>query len=134
MYRKTVSLLLVLACLALATACGKKDSEINSFVTEINTFTDELVKKVESAPTPSQGVDDAQKHLDSRKADLKAKFDSVKNIGENQVSKETRDKLQKDLTEDGTKMGQLIQKYGSDPAVNTKLRKLTQDFLDLFKM
>lgn len=134
MYRKTVSLLLVLACLALATACGKKDADINAFVTEINTFTDELVKKVESAPTPAQGVDDAQKHLDSRKADLKAKFDSVKNIGENQVSKETRDKLQKDLTADGTKMGQLIQKYGSDPAVNTKLKKLTQDFLDLFKM
>jgi Tfp pilus assembly protein PilP len=133
MYRKPVCLLIVLACLALV-GCGKKDDQINSFVNEINTFTDELVKKVESAPTPSQGVDDAQKFMDSRKADLKSKFDSVKNIGENQVSEETKKKMQESFYNDGMKVGQLQTKYGSDPAVRTKLQKLTQDFLDLFKM
>lgn len=133
MYRKPVCLLIVLACLALA-GCGKKDDQINSFVNEINTFTDELVKKVESAPNPSQGVDDAQKFMDSRKADLKEKFNSVKNIGENQVSEETKKKMQESFYNDGMKVGQLQTKYGSDPAVRTKLTKLTQDFLDLFKM
>lgn len=133
MYRKPVCLLIVLACLALA-GCGKKDDQINSFVNEINTFTDELVKKVESASSPSEGVDDAQKYMDSRKADLRAKFDSVKNIGENQVSEETKKKMQDSFYQDGVKVGQLTAKYGSDPAVRTKLQKLTQDFLELFKM
>jgi Tfp pilus assembly protein PilP len=133
MYKKPVCLLLVLACLALA-ACGKKDDKINSFVNEINSFTDELVKKVESASTPSEGVDEAQKLMDSRKADLREKFNSVKNIGENQVSEETKKKMKDDFYQDGVKVGQLTQKYGSDPAVKAKLSKLTQDFLALFKM
>lgn len=133
MYRKHVSLLVVLACLAIV-GCGKKDDQINSFVNEINTFTDELVKKVESAPTPSEGVDDAQKFMDSRKADLKEKFNSVKGIGENQVSEETKKKMSESFYNDGVKVGQLQAKYGSDPAVRTKLQKLTQDFLELFKM
>lgn len=133
MYRKSICLLLVVACLALV-GCGKKDSEINSFVTEINTFTDELVKKVESGATPDAGVDEAQKYMDSRKADLKAKFDSVKHIGENQVSEDTKKKMQESFYNDGVKVGQLQAKYGSDPAVSAKIKKLTQDFLDLFKM
>jgi Tfp pilus assembly protein PilP len=132
MYRKTVSLLLGLCCLALV-SCGKKDAEINSFVTEINNFTDEIVKKVEGGSTPEAGVDDAQKYLDSRKADIKSKFDAVKNIGENQVSEETKKKLSDSFYQDGVKLGQLQQKYGSDEAVKTKLKKLTQDFLDLLK-
>lgn len=133
MYRKSISLLLVLACLAIV-ACGKKDDQINSFVTEINTFTDELVKKVESAPSPAEGVNEAQKYMDSRKADLREKFNSVKNIGENQVSEETKKKMQDSFYQDGVKVGQLTAKYGSDPDVRTKLQKLTQDFLELFKM
>ena len=133
MYRKSICLLLVAACLVIV-GCGKKDDQINSFVTEINTFTDELVKKVETAPNPSDGVDEAQKYMDSRKADLKSKFDSVKNIGENQVSEETKKKMQDSFYQDGVKVGQLQAKYGSDAAVKTKLQKLTQDFLDLFKM
>jgi Tfp pilus assembly protein PilP len=133
MYRKSICLLLVVACLVIV-GCGKKDDQINSFVTEINTFTDELVKKVESAPNASDGVDEAQKYMDSRKADLKTKFDSVKNIGENQVSEDTKKKMQDSFYQDGVKVGQLQAKYGSDAAVKTKLQKLTQDFLDLFKM
>jgi Tfp pilus assembly protein PilP len=133
MYRKPVCLLIVLACLAIV-GCGKKDSQINDFVTEINTFTDELVKKVESASSPSVGVDEAQKYMDSRKADLRAKFDSVKNIGENQVSEETKKKMQDSFYQDGVKVGQLTAKYGQDAEVRTKLKKLTDDFLALFKM
>src|SRR4051812_25334731 len=112
MYRKSICLLLVVACLVIV-GCGKKDAQINSFVTEINTFTDELVKKVESSPNASDGVDEAQKYMDSRKADLKSKFDSVKNIGENQVSEDTKKKMQDSFYQDGVKVGQLQAKYGS---------------------
>lgn len=133
MYRKTVSVVLVLACLALA-ACGKKDDQINSFVKEINSFTDELVKKVENAPTPEAGVDEAQKYMDSRKTELRDKFNSVKGIGENQVSEETKKNMKDSFYQDGVKVGQLTAKYGSDPDVKAKLKKLTDDFLGLFQM
>lgn len=112
----------------------KKDAEINSFVDTINAFTDDLVRQVEIAGTPSIGVDAAQRYMDERKPELKALFDKIKNIGECEVSEVTTERFQKDLTEDGTKMGTLQAKYGSDLSVSTKLRKLTQDFLDIFKM
>lgn len=111
-----------------------KEAEINSFVDTINAFTDDLVRLVEIAGTPSMGVDAAQRYLDERKPELKALFDKVKDIGECAVSEVTTTRIQKDLTEDGTKMGELLAKYGSDPSVRTKLKKLTQDFLDIFKM
>jgi outer membrane murein-binding lipoprotein Lpp len=129
MYRKSVSLLLVVACLALA-GCGNKEAQVNAFVNEINTFTDELVKKIESAPNASQGADDAQKYLDSRKADLRAKFDSVKQI---KVTEETTKKIQSDLFEDGKKLGQAVGKHSSDPAAREKLTKLVQDYGQLFQ-
>jgi outer membrane murein-binding lipoprotein Lpp len=117
--------MLVLACLALLAGCGKKDDQINSFISDVNSFTDELVKKVDAAPNPSQGLDDAQNYLDSRKSEIKGKFDSIKNIGE---------KLQDNMFQDGMKVGQLTAKYGSDPELSPKVKKLTQDFQDLFKM
>jgi len=134
MYRKPISLLLVLACLALMTGCGKKDDQISTFISDINSFTDELVKKVDAAPNPSQGLDDAQKYLDSRKSEIKGKFDSLKSIGGNQGSEGTKKQLQENMFQDGMKVGQLTAKYGSDPALSPKVQKLTQDFQDLFKM
>lgn len=132
MYRKSLSLLLVMACLALV-ACGKKDAEVNSFITELDSFTSELVKKVEDGPNPSAGVDEAQKLLDSRKAGLQEKFNSIKKIGENQVSEETKKKMKDSFYQNGVKVGQLTAKYGSDAAARPKLQKLTQDFLALFQ-
>ncbi|PYS52756.1 MAG: hypothetical protein DMF68_00905 [Acidobacteria bacterium] len=134
MYRKSISLVLVLACLALLAGCGKKDDQISTFISDVNSFTDELVKKVDAAPNPSQGLDDAQSYLDSRKSEIKGKFDSIKNIGENQVTEDTKKKLQENMFQDGMKVGQLTAKYGSDPELSPKVKKLTQDFQDLFKM
>lgn len=132
MYRKSVCLLLVMACLALA-GCGKKDSEVNSFITELDNFTNELVKKVESGPNPSAGADEAQKYLDAQKAGLQEKLNSIKKIGENQVSEETKKKMQDSLYQNGMKVGQLTAKYGSDSAARPKIQKLTQDFLAIFR-
>ncbi len=91
MLKRFTILVLLLACLPL---CGcKKDAEINSIVTDLDSFTTELVKKVESAPNPSAGVDDAQKFFDSRKADLTAKMTTLKGIRGYQVSEDTKNKM-----------------------------------------
>ena len=65
------------------------ESTVNTVVAELDSFTNDLVKKVESAPT-SAGVDDAQKYLDSKKADLTAKIATLKDIRGYQVSEDTK--------------------------------------------
>jgi len=128
--------LLLLACLPL---CGcKKDAEINSIVTDLDSFTTELVKKVESAPNPSAGVDDAKKFFDSRKADLTAKMTTLKGIRGYQVSEDTKNKMTRTLVEDAKRVAGLQMKYVGasmrDPAFKGKLEKLTKDYLDLFRL
>ena len=134
MLKRFTILLLLAACLPL---CGcKKDAEINAIVAELDTFTMELVKKIESAPSPSAGVDDAQKYLDSKKADLTAKMTTLKAIRGYQVSAETKAKMTKSIIDDLTRVGSLQAKYMSasrDKAFKAKLDKLIKDYTDLIK-
>src|SRR5205085_4062949 len=116
----------VLVCLALLTSCGKKDDQLNSFVNDYNSFTDELVKK--------DTVDEAQAYLDSRKADMKSKFADVKNVGDNQVSPETKKKFEDAVNNSATKLSQWGIKHSSDPGFSAKFQKLMGDFQDIFKM
>ena len=136
MLKRFTMLVLLLACLSL---CGcKKDAEINSIVTDLDSFTTELVKKVESAPNQSAGVDDAQKFFDSRKADLTAKMTTLKGIRGYQVSEDTKNKMTRSLVDDAKRVAGLQMKYVGasmrDPAFKAKLEKLTKDYLDLFRL
>ncbi|HLL72017.1 MAG TPA: hypothetical protein VK363_11320 [Pyrinomonadaceae bacterium] len=130
MSKRFACLLLLLVCLPLA-AC-KKDAEINTTLSELDAFTTELVKKVESAPNPSAGVDDAQKFFDSRKADLTTKMQSLKGMRGYQVSEETRQKLTMSMLSSAQRVAGLQIKYIGvsmrDPAFKGKLDKLTKDF------
>ena len=136
MLKRFTILALLLACLSFA-GC-KKDAQINSVVTELDTFTAELVKRVDSAPNPSAGVDDAQKYLDSKKADLTAKMVELKGIRGYQVSEETTKKMTASMMDDAKKVAGLQMKYiGTsmrDPAFKAKLDKLTKDYTALFKI
>ena len=134
MTKHLACLLLLLVCLPLA-GC-KKDAEINSTLSELDSFTTELVKKVESAPNPSAGVDEAQKFFDSRKADLTAKMQALKGLRGYQVSEETKQKLTSSMIESAKRVAGLQMKYVGvsvrDPAFKAKLDKLTKDFQGLF--
>lgn len=136
MLKRFTVVALLLACLALA-GC-KKDTQIDSVVTELDSFTTELVKKVESAPNPSAGVDDAQRYFDSKKADLTAKMATLKGIRGYQVSAETKAKMTKSLVDDAKRVAGLQIKYiGTsmrDPAFRAKLEKLTKDYQALFSL
>ena len=136
MIKRFTTLSLVLACL-LITGC-KKDTQINSVIAELDTFTTDLVKKVESAPNPAAGVDDAQKFLDSKKTDLAAKIASLKDIRGYQVSEDTKKKMTDSVTNDVKRVAGLQIKYIAtsmrDAAFKTKLEKLTRDYQGLFKL
>ena len=110
-----------------------RDADLKNFVAAINSFTDELVAKVEAGPTPAAGVDEAQRHMDKEKERVRAMFNDIKGIGKCKVSGETWELMKASYYQDGVKMGQLTARHGSDPAVKTKLQKLTQDFLALFR-
>jgi hypothetical protein len=135
MYKKLVAMLLVLAVTALA-GC-KKDDEINAVLADFDSFTKELVKKVDAQPT-SAGVDDAQKFLDSKRADLTAKWDSIKSARGFQVSDDTKKKMEESLKNNFQSVVGLQVKYMSktmsDNAFKSKLDKLVKDYQALYQV
>jgi Tfp pilus assembly protein PilP len=136
MPKRLITLSLLLVCL-LVSGC-KKDTQINAVIAELDSFTTDLVKKVESAPNPSAGVDDAQKFLDSKKTDLAAKIASLKDVRGYQVSEDTKKKMQASFVDDAKRVAGLQIKYIAtsmrDAAFKAKLEKLTRDYQSLFKL
>ena len=129
---------LVAACALCAALAGcKKDAQIESVLNEFHAFTQEIVKRVEGAPDPSAGADDAQKYFDSRKSEIEGKLKSIKDVRGFQVSQETQKKMTEQLTQDVMSVGQLQIKYMSqsmrDAGFRTKLTKLITDYQNLLK-
>ncbi|HWS56807.1 MAG TPA: hypothetical protein VN228_21905 [Pyrinomonadaceae bacterium] len=129
----------LLAALALAAALAgcKKDAQIESVLAELNSFTQEIVKRVEGAANPSAGVDDAQKFFDSRRADMQAKLETLKGVRNFQVSEATQKKMMEQMTEDVMSVSKLQIKYigqsMKDPAFKVKLEKLVGDYQNMLK-
>jgi hypothetical protein len=128
---------LALAASLLLAGC-KKDAEINSVLADFNSFTEELVKKVDSAQSPSSGVEDAQKYLDQKKSELRAKWDSIKRIKNFQVSDETKKRMEDDLKKNIMSVYGLQTRYIDesikDAAFKSKLDKLINDYKDLYEV
>ncbi len=124
----------IVACLCIATgllvAGCKKDEQMKSVIRDLDAFTTELVQKVETG-----GVDEGQKFMDSKKAEIKAKMDSIKDIREFQVSDETKkfmtDSFIKDLTAVMSLQMKYVSKGVADPAFKAKLEKLVADYREL---
>ena len=112
-------------------AC-KKDEEVNSILATVDSFTTELLRRIEMAANPSAGVDDAQKYLDSRRPDIAARMNTLKALRGDQVSDETKQKMKASLVDDASRVGSLQIKYVSrsmsDPAFKVKLDNLVKDY------
>ena len=136
MRTRILALLICLACLPLA-GC-KKDADAKTILTDFDSFTNELVKRVDAASNPSDGVDDAQKYFDSKKAEMTGKMDTLKGLRGYQVGEETKKMMESSLVEDAKKVANLQVKYMGtsmrDAAFKAKLDKLTRDYQSLFKM
>jgi Tfp pilus assembly protein PilP len=137
MYRK-LFVLTPLAVLLLALSGCSKDAEINSTVADLHSFSEEIVSKIQSAPNPSAGVEEAQRLMDARKADLKARLQSLKDVRGFQVSEETKTKMTQTITADAMKVAGLQLKYVGEsiknPAFKAKLDKLTKDYAEIFTL
>lgn len=137
MYRKSAAALLAAVALGAALAGCKKDAQIETVLAELNSFTKEIVKRVEGGANPSAGVDDAQKFFDSRKADMQAKLETLKGVRNFQVSEATQKKMMEQMTEDVMSVSKLQIKYigqsMKDPAFKAKLEKLVGDYQNMLK-
>lgn len=111
--------------------CGSKDTEINAFISDSDKLANDIVQKVKADPTVA-GVDEAQKLLDGKKADLKSKYDVVKTARGYQAKEETMKKFTDNViknseTVNGLKLD-LIEKTTDDKDLSQKLDKLVADF------
>jgi hypothetical protein len=136
---KSFKLMLPLAlALSLMLIGCKKDTEINGVLSDFDTFTEDLVKRVDSAQTPARGVEDAQKYLDEKKAELRAKWDSIKSVKNFQVSSETKKRMEDDLKKNLMSVYGLQTKYINesikDAAFKTRLDRLISDYKNLYEV
>ena len=125
----------MLLLISITVAACRKDAEVNATVSAVDALTTELARRIEAAANPSDGVNDAQEYLDSRKTEIAAKMGILKSLRDDQVSDETKRKLTSRLAEDASKVGDLQVKYVShsisNPAFKAKLDKLVGDYQTL---
>jgi hypothetical protein len=125
----------VLLLISITVAGCRKDAEVNATVSSVDALTTELVRRIEAAANPSDGVDDAQQYLDSRKSEIAGKMGVLKRVRGDQVSDETKKNLASRLAADASKVGDLQIKYIShsisNPAFKAKLDKLVSDYQTL---
>jgi hypothetical protein len=127
-----------LAAAALMAAVGcSKDKEVVAILGEIDAFTSELVKKVEAGGDAGAGIDDAQRYLDSRKAEMRSRLASLTSVKGYQVRKETTAKVTECAARNLTAVGTLQIKHAlraaQDAAFRDRLRKLVSDYQALLK-
>ena len=124
-----------LLLISITVAACRKDAEVNATVSAVDALTTELARRIEAAANPSDGVNDAQEYLDSRKTEIAARMGMLKSLRDDQVSDETKRKLTSRLAEDAAKVGDLQVKYVShsisNPAFKAKLDKLVSDYQTL---
>jgi hypothetical protein len=90
---------------------------------------------VDSSQGSVEGINEAQKYLDSRKADMQKKLGVLKEARGFQVSDETKKVLTESITKNVTNVASLEIKYMGrsikDPGYKSKLEKLVKDYRDL---
>ena len=133
--KKIALFLTVVFCLGL-TGCNK-DAEINAFITENNAVIKDIVAKIEADPS-EKGVDEAQKSFDAKKADLKTKWDAVKNVRGAQVSADVTKKLNDSMAADMKMLTDVQMKHSQKLAASgdamNKFVKLVQSYAEVIKM
>jgi hypothetical protein len=127
--KKIIVFSLLVFCMGM-TGCSK-DAEIEAFIKEMDGVTKDIVSKIDANPTAA-GVDDAQKAFDARKAELKTKWDAIKDAVGMQVSEGTKKKLEDSMKANGTALASASMKIVMDPAAGPKMQKLLTDYQGTF--
>lgn len=127
-------LILLVAASMLLAGC-KRDAEVNAALAEMESFTTDMLGRIEAARNPSTGVDEAQQYLDSRKREIKSRAAFLASVRGIQTSDETERKLIETVRRNQMRVISLqsMPLATSDAAFKTKLDKLINDYLSLFQ-
>lgn len=131
------NLLIAIGCLILVVAGCSKDAEINAFISEFDSATQDIVSKIDANPSAA-GVDDAQKSFDAKKAALKTKWDAIKGAVGFQVSADTKKKLEESVSKNMKALMDVstknAMKLALDKDASVKFRTLLTDYQGTFSM
>jgi hypothetical protein len=144
--RLTAALTALACCLAVcgcgrgggdaAPAADKSPPGVDAVVREVGEFTDELVKKVETAENPRDGVAEAQKLLDARRTVLAPRIASVKVSPQMQQDAAAKRKWLEAEVDNTDRVSRLQVKYLDtsmrDPDFKARLDKLVGDYNSMF--
>lgn len=147
--RRTVALILLLpACGLVLAGCGKSDTSTNSggdvrlgqaggadaLAQTLNSFTDELLSKIEKAPDAKAGVAQAQALLDARKNDFAGRVAALKQSSRDAGAKAKLLEAEVDNTD---RVHRLQLKYADETARDAELKagleRLINDYDALFR-
>lgn len=128
---KKITLFLVLA-LSLSMLGCSKDGEINAFITEFDSITNEMVKKINEGD-----IDGARTAFDAKKANLKSQWDSIKTAKGFQVSADTKKKAEESMIKNASALSSAMiansMKLATDKAKMEKLKALVTEYGEIFK-
>jgi len=143
---KTVLLLpMLLACALAAAGCrqpgagvdASSSGDVDSVIGKLNSFTNEVMTAVESAPDPSAGVASAQKLLDSRMSELAGSIAALKRDARFQQDAAAKRKWLEAEVDNTDRVHGLGSKFFDasmrDPAFKSRLDKLVGDYDSMFR-
>lgn len=141
--RVVALLLLSLACGLALSGCRRAGTGgvaavegVDSLVEEVNSFTEAVAGKVESAEDPKAGVEEAQKLFDARSGDVASHIAAFKRSPQMQDAGARRKWLEAEV-DDTQRLSQLQVTYSDarlrDPEFKSRLDKLIADFDSMFK-
>lgn len=129
---KKITLFFLLAFCLTIVGCSK-DGEINSFLTEWDSVTNEMVQKINAGD-----IDGAQTAFDGKKESLKSKWAGIKDARGFQVSADSKKKMEESAKKNmGALMGAMTansMKLATDKAKFEKLQALIKEYGEIFKM
>ncbi|HEV7642311.1 MAG TPA: hypothetical protein VGO50_00090 [Pyrinomonadaceae bacterium] len=133
---KKIALFVLLACCFCLAGCSK-DAEVNAFITEFESTTNEIAQKVDANPSAA-GLDEAQKAFDAKQPGLKAKWEAIKNVPKFQVSTETQKKLDESVMKNMKALQDVFSKnamkLGMDRDAGPKIKTLMDGFKSTLAM
>jgi len=128
---RSIVVLILAGAAASAIGCSK-DTEMLAMATEFETFSNEIVKKVKTAPNPAVGVKAAQAYLDENKARIRSRLAELKSVKNFQISDTTKKRIESSFTTGATAVAGLQLEYvgqmATDAAFRTAMEKLVQDY------
>jgi hypothetical protein len=111
-------------------------ANVEATLTEVNSFTEELLRKIEGAPDPAAGLGAAQQFFEARRDELRAKIVAARRSREARESAEAKGRLLENEVDNTARLSGLRTKYlerMNDDAFKAKLDRLVEDYQELFR-